>query len=117
MEKKATKIIQIAKLLAPIISSRDIIAVLKKKIITAKSSLIELDFSSVEFISRSAAHELILMKEDLRNKKEISIVNANDAVTQMLRIVAANRIAPKTQKPKFNPKRVDIKFLYNKFST
>lgn len=116
MKKIAPKIIQIAKLLAPIISSRDIIAVLKKKIIAAKSSLIELDFSDVEFISRSAAHELILMKEDLRNKKEITIANANEAVIQMLRIVAANRIAPKTQKPKFNPKRVDIKFLYNKFS-
>jgi len=56
------------------------------------------------------------MKEDLRNKKEITIVNANDSVVQMLRIVAANRIAPKMQKPKFNPKKVGIKFLYNKFS-
>jgi len=47
MEKKAPKIIQIAKLLAPIISSRDIIAVLKKRLLRQNHRLLSWIFQAL----------------------------------------------------------------------
>ena len=70
-----------------------------------------MDFINVKFISRSAAHALLLMKENLRNKKNISFINTNKDVAEMLRAVAANRIIPKSQKPQFNPEKTNINSL------
>src|SRR4030042_1050018 len=64
--------INIANLLAPIISSRDIIDILEKSIKKTDSRSVNLDFINVKFISRSAAHALLLMKERLQTKKEKS---------------------------------------------
>ncbi len=66
--KKTHKII-VSSLLAPILSSRDTIGVLEKKIRKTKIKSIDLDFSNVSFVSRSAAHALLLMKERLGTKK------------------------------------------------
>lgn len=106
-EHKST--IKMAEALATIISSRDLIDNLKIAILKADAKLVDLDFSEVEFVSRSAAHALLVMKEDLRNnKKEAYFINANENVENMLRTVAANRALPK-KKPDFHAERVDIK--------
>ncbi|OGZ18651.1 MAG: hypothetical protein A2Z68_01175 [Candidatus Nealsonbacteria bacterium RBG_13_38_11] len=106
--------INIANLLAPIISSRDIIDILEKSIKKTDSRSVNLDFINVKFISRSAAHALLLMKERLQTKKELSFINTNEDITNMLRAVAANRIVPKSQKPRFNPEKTNIDSLLKK---
>lgn len=100
MLKEQDKItIKVARSLAAILSSRDVISELSDSIKNTKVNFIELDFSNVEFISRSAAHELLSLKEDLsrrqNDKKELSFVNTNPDITNMLRIVAANRALPR----------------------
>lgn len=118
MKKELKNTINAAKIIAPIIGSRDSIDRLRKAVINAKSKLVDLDFKDVEFISRSAAHELLIMKEDLRRrllrqKKEVAYTNTNKDVTEMFRIVAANRAVPKTVKPKDKLERVDIVSLFH----
>lgn len=98
--------------MATILSSRDLINNLKTSVLKADAKAVDLDFAEVEFISRSAAHALLIMKEDLcrklLNKKEVNFINANKDVENMLRIVAANRALPK-KKAEFSAERVDIK--------
>ena len=111
MQNKPQKTIKIAEHIAPIISSRDIADNLENVIIKHKSKVLDLDFSNVEFISRSAAHALLSMKEDLQRrlmkKKEISFTNTNKEVEKMFRIIAANRALPKA-KPKFKAEIFNI---------
>ena len=110
--KKSKKVsIDIANLLASIISSRDIINILEKFIKKIDAKTIDLDFTDVKFVSRSAAHALSLLKEKLRTKKDISFVNTNKDVTEMLRIVAANRMVSKSQKPQFSLEKININSL------
>ncbi|TSC94833.1 MAG: hypothetical protein Athens101410_729 [Parcubacteria group bacterium Athens1014_10] len=110
--------INIANLIAPIISSRSIADILEKEIKGVDAKSINLDFSKVKFISRSAAHALLLLKEKIEtktfNKKEVNFVNANNDIAEMLRIVAANRAFPKDKKFQFNPKKVSINSLLKK---
>lgn len=109
---KSTKEIQVAKLIAPIIGSRDVVDLLKPHIFKQKETSIVLDFSNVEFLSRSAAHEFLLIKEDLYHdqQKKLSFENTNKFVTEMLRVVAANRALPKEKTP-FYAEKIDIKSL------
>lgn len=83
--------IDIAKVLAPILSSRDAIATLEKIIIETFQEKVDLDFKNVKFISRSATYELLKLKERVfyKNKKQVRFVNLNQNVSQMLKIVAA----------------------------
>lgn len=108
-------IVNVAELLATIISSRDIVEVLGADIKKADTKSVVLDFANVKFISRSAAHSLLLLKDKLKNKflykKDVSFVNAKKDVLDMLRIVAANRAYPKNVKPEFNPQKIDINSL------
>ena len=108
-------IINAAELLATIISSRDVADVLETEIKKADSKSVVLDFDNVKFISRSAAHALLLLKDKLKNKfwhkTDMSCINANKDVLEMLRIVAANRAYPKNEKPDFNPEKIDINSL------
>ena len=71
--------------------------------------------TSQVFVSRSAAHELLAIKEDVQRKflkkKEIAFVNTNKDITEMFRIVAANRAVPKSQEPQFEPQHVTIQSL------
>jgi len=115
--KKSYKKITISRLLAPIISSRDVVTILEKTIEKTNIKLVDLDFSDVKFISRSAAHALLLMRERLQAKKDISFINTNEDVANMLRVVAANRIIPKKQKPEFNPKRININSFFKEVLT
>jgi len=94
-----TIVLDIEKIIAPIVSSRDSINRLEGIIRRMRSNNIELDFSNIDFISRAATHELLLMKERLLYrlffKKVITFINMNIDVFNMIRIVAANRVAPK----------------------
>jgi len=113
-KQQPTKI-NIAKSSATIISSRDIADVLEELIKKTDTESVVFDFSDVKFVSRSAAHALLVLKERIgsrvSNKKKISFVNANNDITEMLRIVAANRALPKNKSFKFNPEKIDIKSL------
>jgi len=107
--------INVSKLLAPIISSRDIASILEDKIKTTDTESVLLDFTNIKFISRSAAHSLLLLKAKLEskisNRKEISFTNADNDVAEMFRVVAANRALPKKEKPEFNPEKINISSL------
>jgi len=109
-------IINISVVLAPILGSRDIAHNLKNLILKAKSRSVELNFKDVEFISRSAAHELLTLKDDLSHrflrKRKISFVNTSNNVAEMLRMVAASRAVPKPRE-KYNIEKADANFLYN----
>lgn len=106
--------LNIATIIAPILASRDLIVKLKLKIEKLPSRHIQLDFAQVEFISRSAAHELLLLKESLTtqsNTKTIEFISTNDEVTNMLRTVASNRAVPKKTEDETVIKTVSINDL------
>ncbi len=111
-EKEPTTVIDVAKKLTSIIGSRDIVDFLKKSILEAKTKSVVLDFKNVQFISRSAAHQLLLTKEEVHyHKKELSFINTNEEVSEMLRTIAANRALPNPRVPEFKAKIVDIDSL------
>ena len=115
MNKKNTTSINIAEIIAPIISSRDIINCLEKFIKKASTNNVALDFADVQFISRSAAHQMLIFKENLANKsvnkKIISFINASDNVADMLRLVAASRALPRKRKIEFTAEAINIQSL------
>ena len=115
VKKTKTINIDVAKSLAPIVGSRDVVSNLKKIIEKAHAKAINLDFSTVEFVSRSAAHELLVLKEKLNksflNKKVINFINASDNVTEMFRTVAANRALPKSKTKELEIETIDVSYL------
>lgn len=112
MKKDLATVIEIARVLAPVVSSRDVVDLLKIQILESETRAVILDFKNVEFVSRSAAHELLVIKETAHQKNiEVSFENANKDVSEMLRIVAANRALPKAEKPRFEPEKTDIDSL------
>ena len=113
MQKRLNQAINVAKVLTSAISSRDVAEKLKPFILTADTESVDLDFQAVKFISRSVAHELLTMKEDLTKKKQVLFVNLAKEVREMLRVTAANRVAPAHEAPQFNPIRTTIKDLIN----
>lgn len=115
--KKSHKNLIVSNLLAPIVSSRDIVDILERAIKKIDNKSIDLDFSNVKFVSRSAAHALLLMKERLQARKDIYFINTNEDVANMLRVVAASRIVCKKQKPEFNPEKVNINSLFKEVLT
>lgn len=114
-KKEKSAEIYVNKLLAEIINSRDVADVLEDAVKKTNTELVVLDFTGIKFISRSAAHSLLLLKEKFEckasNKKMVSFENAIEDVSEMLRIVSANKTYPKKEKPEFNPKRIDITSL------
>ncbi|MCX5667373.1 MAG: hypothetical protein NTY34_03560 [Candidatus Omnitrophica bacterium] len=115
VKKTKTINIDVAKNLAPIVGSRDVASSLKTTIEKAHAKAINLDFSAVEFVSRSAAHELLVLKEKLNKsffkKKEINFINASDNVTEMFRTVAANRALPKSKIEAVEIETIDVSYL------
>lgn len=115
VKKTKTINIDVAKNLAPIIGSRDVVSSLKTTIEKAYAKAINLDFSAVEFVSRSAAHELLVLKEKLNKsffkKKAINFINASDNVTEMFRTVAANRALPKSKIEAAEIETIDVSYL------
>lgn len=115
VKKTKTINIDVAKNLAPIVGSRDVVSSLKTTIEKAYAKAINLDFSAVEFVSRSAAHELLVLKEKLNKsflrKKVINFINASDNVTEMFRTVAANRALPKSKIEAAEIETIDVSYL------
>ncbi|OGZ69462.1 MAG: hypothetical protein A3D44_03500 [Candidatus Staskawiczbacteria bacterium RIFCSPHIGHO2_02_FULL_42_22] len=106
--------IKISKLLAPIISSRDVANVLEDKINETDTTSVVLDFNNIKFVSRSATHSLLVLKEKIETnipRRELSFINANNDVKEMIRTVASNRAFPKKETPEFNPEKTDIASL------
>ena len=114
-KEKSTRI-YVNKLLAEIINSRDVMDVLEDAIKKTNTELVVLDFTNIKFLSRSAAHSLLVLKEKFEckssNRKIVSFENAIYDVSEMLRIVNANKAYPKEERVKFNPKRIDITSLF-----
>lgn len=103
--------LKLAQEIAEIISSRDVITVIKNRLLNQPEKSFVLDFSSVAFTSRSAAHEFILLEEDLKShKKQVALVHMNKDVQAMFSTVRHHRIA--TQKLDFVlPQVMDINVL------
>lgn len=96
MQEKST--INVASVVAPVLASRDVISALKSEVEKNTAQQVQLNFTDVEFVSRSAAHELLRLKEQLLaqdSKREVEFINTNEEVSQMLRTVASNRAVPK----------------------
>ncbi|HEX9503025.1 MAG TPA: hypothetical protein VF974_01725 [Patescibacteria group bacterium] len=114
--EKSHKLIDVAVLVAPIIGSRDVANQLKHTLDQIDAKSVDLDFAKVDFVSRSAAHALLVMKEDFNrqwlNKKAIHFINTNNDIEQMFKVVATTHVLDKRAKPEFKPQEVDIDFLY-----
>lgn len=105
--------IKIAQVVAPIVGSRDIVHSLAAIIKKSRSSVVDLDFEHVNFISRSAAHEFLLLKEKFQQQKNIrlSFSHADENVANMLRVVASNRAVPKST-PVLKIEKVSLRKLF-----
>lgn len=88
--------INLLKKIAKNISSRDVVQKLNPIIEKIDAKRIELDFKEIEFVSRSAAHELLLIKEKWfhKQKKKLIFQNTNDDVKKMIKAVASSRAIP-----------------------
>lgn len=109
-----TYVINIAEVIAPIVASRDAVTTLRDKINQAQEAVIQLDMRQIQFISRAAAHEFLVMKEALayqEPKKIVEFINPNQSVATMLRTVAANRAVPKKRAALPAIKKVSIEEL------
>lgn len=117
---KTTNAIHIAQQIAKIVSSRDLVYKLKKEVLKSKEPSVQFDFTDVEFVSRSAAHEFLMLQEEMQNrlfkKKTIQFTNTNENIKQMFRVVAANLAMPKNQKPELELKKTDIHTLLKSVS-
>ncbi len=82
--------INISKEFDRILTSREVVDELVNQILNSQANRAELDFSDVEFISRSFADQFI--KEKLKLLQENSILievnNAKEEITEMLKTVA-----------------------------
>jgi len=93
-----------------IINSRDCIKNLKKEILKAPNNRVILNFGNIKSISRSAAQELISVKDEFNKEwfhKKLSFSNINREVSKTLKLVNSNNISifPKT---KINHRIADI---------
>jgi len=90
--------IAVFKSIGPSVHTRESSKILMKLIEQNQCDSIELDFSQVEYISRSFAYQFYAGKMNcaIKLKKNIIVSNANETVMHMLNAVA------KTQNKKFN---------------
>jgi len=109
------EVIKIARKISNIISSRDVLSILRNEIKKSAANVVILDFADVQFISRSAAHELIELQQMLAEEirfREIVLSNTSPDVSAMLRTVAANRVLPKIHNStKLTPTNITLKEL------
>lgn len=119
--EKQNSTIFIAKKIAKIVFSRDLVHNLEKEIAKQKHATVSLNFTDVEFISRSAAHELLMLQEKMRlrkfKKKEVLFANTNEDIKKMIRIVASNKAFPESPKPKIQLEKTDIHTLMSATSS
>lgn len=103
--------IRLFKEIAKNISSRDVVQRLNPIIQKNKLKRIDIDFNGVEFVSRSAAHELLLIKEYWfhEEQKKLIFQNTNEEVKEMIKAVASSRAIPNKSKSIGHLKAVNIK--------
>lgn len=101
--------IDLSKDLAQVVSSRDLVVDLESKLAKLPNKKINLDFTNIIFVSRSAAHELILMQERLSEKflkrKLVNFVNMNEDIKNLINHIA--KANPEREVFRFNVKKVD----------
>ncbi|MDP2655977.1 MAG: hypothetical protein Q8P11_00200 [bacterium] len=110
MKKQSKSTIKIAEVIASVVSSRDIVDSLEAIIKKTHATTVELDFCDVVFVSRSAAHEFLLLQKKL--SQTVLFVNTNEDVTTMLRVVAANRAVPKNVDQTLRFERISADALF-----
>lgn len=105
------RVVNVAKMIAPIVGSRDFVNSLLMKI--DKKDKVVLDFKNVEFLSRSAAHELL--KYMNMNPNKIYLRNLSPSVRTMLELVESQSKKENEGQPtyelenhKVNTKWIDI---------
>jgi len=105
--------VDLAEKLAPCISTRVAIQVLRNELVASSAKNIVLDFQHVESVSRSAAHELILTLFDLTNlfHKKVAIENPNDGVQAVLSAVTDRSIKSKPEERYVSQKTIDFEEL------
>ncbi len=76
----------------PVITSRDVISLFKNEVRQLSKDIdkVIIDFNGIEFISRSAADELVRFKE--MAKKDIVYTGLEKNLALFLRSVAANKV-------------------------
>lgn len=107
--------INLARSIAPIISSRDVIAKLSKRLSSIEAHNVRLSFADVEFLSRSAAHELLILQGSLREKKTVEFIDLNADVLRMLEVVKKTSARKERPLPKLRVDRTSIKTLIKAF--
>jgi anti-anti-sigma regulatory factor len=98
MQSKPNSIrIHLADVLAPRISTRVAIDALRRDLKLNEANEIILDFSNVESVSRSAAHELITLSFELKNSenKKVFFENILKDISQLFKTVTDNSINTK----------------------
>ncbi|MEX0934966.1 MAG: hypothetical protein WDZ70_01415 [Candidatus Paceibacterota bacterium] len=85
---------------------------MKDKIKKEELNEIHIDFSDIEFVSRSAAHEFFLLKEELKPHKNVEFINTNDDVSEMFKAVAASRALPRKLNGKIQVERVSAEEFF-----
>ena len=66
MNKQTREKIDVAHILASVVGSRDIADRLKDVILESRAPAIDLDFVNVDFVSRSAAHQLLAIQQNMQ---------------------------------------------------
>lgn len=114
MKMTNTKYIDLSREIAEIISSRDVILNLQSIVNSLKEDSVVLNFANVDFISRSAAHQFLLLQESM-DRKNIQFENLNESVAQMFAVVSQSRKNIHTKRnlqPQRMTQRGDVSLLY-----
>jgi anti-anti-sigma regulatory factor len=97
--------LNLAELVASEITFRDIVSHLREKILSCDTEFVYLNFEGVSFISRSAAHEILVIKEELPQKKTY-LTNMNESVEKMFSVVQKSKNSPKANIIKFHAETI-----------
>ena len=109
--KKQTKKIKVADLISKTINSRDVVNLLEEEIKKQEISFIKLDFEGVEFISRSAAHALLMVIDRLESRGfSIELVNRGEDLFKMMKVVSKKNKTTISRK-NIEYKKVDLESL------
>jgi len=78
--------------------------------------MVELDFISVKFISRSFTDEIYNLERDLlKSKVKLVFINMDKEVKNMFKIVSKHRLEPEVKRPKLKIKAKNLKSLAYQF--
>ena len=116
MKQKTIKI-KLSKVISKSISSRQAVSLVKDKI-PALSNFdkvdIILDFSEVNFVSRSFIDEIFNLQEKLRSRKiSFEFINMNKVIREILQVTAVHRVMKPRQK--VNLRAVDLEKVAYQF--